>query len=147
MLRKDFFYLLRIKYRKAVAFLLFIEAVIGDHLMSMNYATLFDCKSLFVAKSLRVINMKLITFKELRTILVPLSEPTIRRYLRESRAGKSTFPLPVTSPGKKGLWIRKDVEDWIESPKSVEQIETPAQRTRRLKVVHNQLRELDVKMK
>ena len=88
--------------------------------------------------------MELITFQELLKILEPLSEPTIRRYLRESRAGKSSFPLPITAPGKKGLWKRKDVEDWIESPKSTEQIETLVQRTRRLKVVHNQLRELDV---
>ncbi len=90
--------------------------------------------------------MELVTFKELLKILEPLSEPTIRRYLRESRIGKSSFPLPITATGKKGLWIRQEVEDWIESPKAVEQMESPAQRTRSLKVIHNQLRELDVKV-
>jgi len=50
-------------------------------------------------------------------VLLRCSTATIRRRLRERRAGMSTFPLPVSPRGKKCFWDRKAIENWLEEPK------------------------------
>ena len=41
-----------------------------------------------------------------------LSESTIRRKVRERRAGASTFPLPLLKSRCRVIWRRSDIEAW-----------------------------------
>lgn len=86
--------------------------------------------------------MELVTFKEIAEMLDRLSEPTIRRYIRESRAGRSSFPLPITAKGKKALWHRSDIENWRELSSDIPAIETPVSIKRRVKAAQNGLANL-----
>ena len=43
-----------------------------------------------------------------------LSEPTIRRRIREAKQGTGSFPAPIFGYGKKALWHRKDLENFRE---------------------------------
>ena len=60
--------------------------------------------------------MELLTLKEI-VALLRCSAATIHRRLCERRAGKSSFPLPVSEGGKKRFWNRQDVENYLEEPK------------------------------
>ena len=52
-----------------------------------------------------------------------LSEQTIRRRIRESKLGCSSFPRPITGYSRKALWRRTDIEDWTETgPQEPEQV-------------------------
>ena len=44
-----------------------------------------------------------------------LSEQTIRRRIKESKQGRSTFPKPIFGYCRKALWRREDIESWTES--------------------------------
>jgi predicted DNA-binding transcriptional regulator AlpA len=44
-----------------------------------------------------------------------LSEQTIRRRIKEARAGNSSFPSPIFGYGRKALWHREDIENWSET--------------------------------
>lgn len=40
------------------------------------------------------------------------SQSTVRRKLRESREGLSTFPLPLFRRGSRLLWRKEDILNW-----------------------------------
>jgi len=44
--------------------------------------------------------------------LLRVSEPTIRRWLAESRTGIGNFPKPINIMGRKLLWHPTDIEKW-----------------------------------
>lgn len=44
-----------------------------------------------------------------------LSEQTIRRRIKEAKAGRSSFPRPIFGYGKKALWHKGDIENWKET--------------------------------
>lgn len=88
--------------------------------------------------------MRLLTIDEVAQSM-RCSVSTIRRRLNAAREGKSTFPLPIHGDNKRGLWREEDVETWQESKPELPQIESPAIKDRRLKIIHHQLEQLGIK--
>lgn len=99
-------------------------------------------KTLSVANRFTVfIAMKiLLTLKELLPI-VELSEPTIRRRVNEAKEGKGTFPLPISGcgDGKKCLWRREDIENWLNTQKPEPLPDQPTYNKRIKKSIRTQL--------
>ena len=54
---------------------------------------------------------QLLSLQDLLPIL-KVSEPTLRRWLAESRVGRGNFPRSVNAPGKKLLFRPEDIEAW-----------------------------------
>ena len=52
-----------------------------------------------------------------------VSEQTIQRRMRDSREGRSTFPRPIFSNGKRALFHKFEIEGWKETAEP----EEPAQ--------------------
>ena len=44
-----------------------------------------------------------------------LSEQTIRRRIKDSKEGISSFPRPIFGYGRKALWRRSEIENWTET--------------------------------
>ena len=47
--------------------------------------------------------------------LIPMSRPTIDRWVKESREGLNDFPVPTSRPGRRILFDAQAVEAWIEN--------------------------------
>ena len=47
-----------------------------------------------------------------------LSEPTIRRRIREAKQGIGSFPAPIFGYGKKVLWYREDIINYRETERA-----------------------------
>jgi predicted DNA-binding transcriptional regulator AlpA len=47
--------------------------------------------------------------------LLRCSVPTIRRWLADTRHGKSRFPLPITKPSERALWRADDILNYTEN--------------------------------
>jgi predicted DNA-binding transcriptional regulator AlpA len=45
--------------------------------------------------------------------LLRVSRPTLDRWIREAREGKSDFPIPFSEPRRRMLWDAYAVEHWI----------------------------------
>lgn len=88
-----------------------------------------------------------VTLKELSSI-VKMSEATIRRRVRERKAGKGDFPLPVSGggDGRKCLWRREDIENWRneDAPKPVHVEGIVGKRIK--KSIRNQLIDMGMKL-
>jgi len=74
-------------------------------------------------------------------LLFCISLATLFRWLREARAGRSDFPLPVPSPGRRLLWKRDSIEAYLakQHPPNVPKIETPSQLKKRHNAAMSQL--------
>ena len=65
---------------------------------------------------------------------------TLRLWIRNAKAGKSTFPLPVTGRGQRRLWRRSDIENWDANRESQpEAVAEFRERAMRRGIVRNQL--------
>jgi len=51
--------------------------------------------------------------------LLRVSTSTVRRWTSESRKGAGHFPLPISTKGGKGRWLRTSIEAFIESQQSM----------------------------
>ena len=47
------------------------------------------------------------------TALLGVSRPTIDRWVLETRRGENDFPLPFTQRGRRLLWTKEAVANWI----------------------------------
>ena len=68
------------------------------------------------------------------TEIFRVSVPTVNRWLRDSRRGLSAFPLPINTPGKRLLWNKNTVEDYLEGNSqaiNVPKLESPSKRKKR----------------
>jgi len=74
---------------------------------------------------------QLLSLQDLLPIL-KVSEPTLRRWLAESRVGRGNFPRSVNAPGKKLLFRPEDIEAWASAgrPQPVA-TESSSQRSKR----------------
>jgi predicted DNA-binding transcriptional regulator AlpA len=70
---------------------------------------------------------------------------TIINWTKEAREGNSTFPLPISQPGKKRRWRKADIEGWNASGQV--RPETPAERAIRSVVTADRLARHGVVMK
>ena len=61
---------------------------------------------------------------------------TIYRWLAAARRGESPFALPINSPGRRLLWSRKSIEEFIENSQSVNPLkhESPSKLRKRNEV-------------
>ena len=68
--------------------------------------------------------------------MLQISPTTLYRWVNESRAGRGTFPLPLTERGQTMRWDADDIETWRTSkPKA--QDKTPKTKAQRQKTVQN----------
>jgi len=69
------------------------------------------------------------------TEIFRVSAPTVNRWLRDAREGKSNFPLPINGPRRRLLWDRDAILAYLSGGVSVTspipKIESAAQRRKR----------------
>jgi len=68
--------------------------------------------------------------------MLQISPATLYRWVNESRAGRGTFPLPLTERGQTMRWDADDIETWRTS-KIKPQHKTPKTKAQRQKAVQN----------
>jgi predicted DNA-binding transcriptional regulator AlpA len=59
------------------------------------------------------------------TSRLKISQNTLYRWISESRAGRGTFPLPISLPGRTLRWNSDDIDAWCQ-PKAI----TPARKAK-----------------
>ena len=75
-----------------------------------------------------------------------VSESTIRRRIKERKAGDGSFPIPIFGFGKVARWRRSDIEDWNEIEPEVVHIETPAQQNSKVQLARQGLSDFGIKI-
>lgn len=84
----------------------------------------------------------LLTLQDLLPLL-KVSEPTLRRWLFESRNGTGTFPKPINGFKRKLLFHPADIERWSgcsQQPTTAPKIESASARSKRNKAALASLR-------
>ena len=84
----------------------------------------------------------LLTLQDLLPLL-KVSEPTLRRWLAETRKGTGSFPMPINGFKRKLLFHPDEIERWAgcrQQSTPVAKIESATQRTKRNNAALNRLR-------
>lgn len=63
--------------------------------------------------------------------LLKVSIPTLRRWLRESRRGQRSFPLPISEIGGKCRWLASDIENYLTAQSVGMQVVSTVRETKR----------------
>ena len=75
-----------------------------------------------------------------------VSTSTIRRRLKERKAGDGTFPIPVFGYGRIARWRRVDIESWNEIEPEIITVETPTMLNRKAEQAQKGLAGFGVKV-
>ena len=84
------------------------------------------------------------------TKIFRVSIPTVNRWLRAARQGQNHFPLPVNGPGRKLIWSKDAIENFlagISQAASAPKVETASKRRRRHEAAMSELEKHGVKVK
>ena len=60
-----------------------------------------------------------------------VSVDSVRHYLAQRRKGQNSFPLPISPFKGKGRWLSSDVDHYIQSLSSVNDVAVPAKSKKR----------------
>ena len=77
--------------------------------------------------------------------MLKISPATLYRWVNESRAGRGTFPLPLTERGQTMRWNAEDIETWRAS-KIKPQHKTPKTKAQRQKAVKHGMQRLNIEV-